>query len=66
MRLDEVSRWSVLVEVISTLKEVLAPAIPLPQLLERGRSIALSLRVERAARPLQLRKMRAILANSLG
>jgi len=50
-----------MVEVIDTLKNVLAPAIPLPQLLAHGRSIALSLRVERTGRPLQLKKVREIL-----
>ena len=50
-------------EVIDALKAVLAPPIPLPQLLERGRSIALSLRVRRTRRPLQLRKVREILMN---
>ncbi len=51
----------VMVEVIDTLKNVLTPAIPLPQLLAHGHSIALSLRVERTGRPLQLKKVREIL-----
>jgi len=56
----------VLVEVIAALKAALAPAIPLPQLIKHGRSIALSLRVKRLSRPLQLRKMRQIFHDSLG
>jgi hypothetical protein len=62
LRFDEVSRWTVLVEVIDALKAVLAPPIPLPQLLEQGRSIALALREERPGRPLQLKKVRQIFA----
>jgi len=60
--LDEVSRWNVLVEVIATLKGVLAPPLPLQQLLDHGRSIALSLRVKRQKRPQQLKKLRQLFA----
>jgi hypothetical protein len=60
MRFDEVSRWAVLIEVIDGLKAVLAPPLPLRHLLEHGRSIALSLRVARPQRPLQLKKLRQL------
>jgi hypothetical protein len=61
LRFDDVSRWSILVEVIDALKAVLAAPIPLPQLIKRGRFIALALRVERRQRPLQLRRIRELL-----
>lgn len=59
-RFDEVSRWRVVVEVRDSLQQVLAPPLPLPHLLRRGRAIALSLRVRRPKRPLQLTKLRQI------
>ena len=55
-----------LVEAIAALKAALAPAIPLPQLIKHGPSIALSLRVKRLRRPLQLKKVRQIFDDSLG
>jgi len=66
LRCDQVSRWAVMVEVIAALKAVLAPPLPLQQLLSHGRSIALSLREERAKRPRQLMKLRRIFAGQLG
>jgi hypothetical protein len=62
LRFDDVSRWAVLVEVIDGLRAVLAPPLPLRHLLDHGRSIALSLRVERPQRPLQLKKLRQLFA----
>jgi hypothetical protein len=63
LRFDEVSRWSVLVEVIDALKAVLAPPLPVRHLLDHGRSIALSLRTGRPQRPMQLKKLRQLFAN---
>jgi len=51
-----------MVEVIDALKAVLAPPLPLRQLLDHGRSIALSLSEKRLRRPLQLKKLRQIFA----
>jgi hypothetical protein len=52
-----------MVEVIDALKVALAPPLPLRQLLDHGRSIALSFRERRLRRPLQLKKVRQIFAN---
>ena len=60
LRLDEVSRWNVFVEVRDALRVVLAPPLSLSHLLRRGRRIALSLRKRRPKRPMQLVQIRRI------
>ena len=62
MRFDDVSRWSVFVEVRDCLRSVLAPPLSLTHLLKNGRALALALRVKRPARPMQLTKLRQIFA----
>jgi len=66
LRYDDVSRWAVMVEVTAALKAVLAPPLPLQQLLDHGRAIALGLREKSAKRPRQLKKLRQIFAGQLG
>jgi hypothetical protein len=63
LRFDEVSRWSVLVEVRDTLRAILAPALDLAHLLRRGRALALCLRKQRLDRPMQLVEIRRIFSN---
>jgi len=60
LRFDEVSRWSVFVEVRDCLRALLAPPLSLAYLLAHGRAVALSLRTLRPRRPPQLVKIREI------
>ena len=61
MRSAEESRWRSFIEARDCVREILAPALPLRQLLNRGSEIARALREKRPKRPRQLAKLPAIL-----
>ena len=59
--MDEQSRmWPVFIEIRDSVKAALAPALPLPKLLRRGRTIARSLREPRRRRKMQRSKLNRI------
>ena len=60
MRFDDVSRWNVFLEARDSLRSVLAPPLALSHLLAHGRELALSLRVRRPTRPMQLANIRRV------
>ena len=66
MRSNEESRSRTFREARDSVLHVLAPALPLRRLLQRGAAISRSLRERRPKRPRKLQKLRAIFDISLG